>query len=220
MSRLIACGLTVIALASGLMLRTPAALADADPASDTLLIDDAFYPYQPNTPAPVRAALEHALAEIHTTGLDLKVAIIRSPVDLGGIPELFGQPQRYVKYLDYELSYQHPQPLLVVMPDGVAIADAGSASAVHGITIDARDGSAGLAETAMAAVERIASARGKPIAAPEVATPSGGAPVALIGVIVAALLALGAGGWAAQRGRLRSTGRAGRRRSDVVGSGS
>ena len=44
------------------------------------------------------------------------------PVDLGVIPELFGQPQNYAKFLDKEISFQGPQPLLVVMPAGYGVA--------------------------------------------------------------------------------------------------
>lgn len=133
--------------------------------------------------------------EIHATGLDLKVAVIGSAVDLGGIPELFGQPSRYARFLDTEISLKAPQPLLVVMPAGVAIENAGAVSAVGSLRIDRTHGSAGLVRTAIDAVRRIAAGRGAAIAAPKVAGGGGGGttPVLLaVGALVLVLIAAGA----------------------------
>lgn len=146
-------------------LRTPAALGDADPASDTLLIGNAFLPYSPATPPSLQRALARALTEIRATGLKLKVAVIGSPVDLGGIPKLFGEPGRYARFLDAEISSRAAQPLLVVMPNGLAARGAGAPRALDGLRIDSGHQSAGLVRTAVLAIERIAQARGRPIAA-------------------------------------------------------
>lgn len=201
----VALGLLVLA---GVGLRVPAARADADPASDTLLVQNVFYPYSPATPPALQQALGKALDEIHSTGLDLRVAIIGSPVDLGGIPEIFGQVDRYAAFLDTELSYRGPQPLLVVMPDGLASQHAGPTSALAGIAVDAHQGAAGLARTAVTAVERIAAADGRPIAPVSVATSSGGGDaVVVMAVAAAALLLIVAG--VAVRGVRRRSGSAG-----------
>ena len=169
------------------------AAADADPASDVLLVQNAFLPYQPATPPVLAKALDQALTEIHATGLQLKVAIIGSPVDLGGIPELFGQVSRYAAFLETEISYRGPQPLLVVMPDGLSMQAAGPASALTGLTVDAHQQSGGLARTAVLAVERIAAARGHPIAAPALGASSGGGDTGLlISAVAAVLLVAGA----------------------------
>jgi hypothetical protein len=193
---------------SVLVLRVPAARADADPASDTLLAQPAFFPYTPSTPPALERALVRALREAGAAGLPLKVAVIRSPVDLGGIPVLFDQPSRYVRFLDTEISTRGPQPLLVVMPDGLAAerAGAGAAAALRGIAIDARHGSGGLVRTAVAAVERLAAADGHPIAAValDAGGGGGGSPVGAIaaGAVVALALALaGAARWRLQARR-------------------
>jgi ABC-type Fe3+ transport system permease subunit len=53
----------------------------------------------------------------------------------------------------------------VVMPNGLAVRGAGPPRALTGLSIDSRHRSAGLVRTAVLAVERIAQARGRPIAA-------------------------------------------------------
>jgi hypothetical protein len=177
------------------------AAADADPASDVLLVQNAFLPYQPTTPPALAKALNQALTEIHATGLQLKVAIIGSPVDLGGIPQLFGQVSRYAAFLETEISYRGPQPLLVVMPDGLSLQAAGSSRALTGLAVDANQHSAGLARTAVLAVERIAAARGHPILAPALAASAGGSSTGLLVVVAAAVLVLAAAGYVVWRRR-------------------
>lgn len=203
-ARVLVLAVLVLLVLGGLGLRAPGARADADPASDTLLVQNVFYPYSPATPPALQQALGRAVDEIHAAGLPLKVAIISSPVDLGGIPELFGQVDRYATFLDTEISFKGPQPLLVVMPDGLASQRAGAPSALAGIHVDAHDGSAGLARTALAAVERIAAADGHPIA-PVVARSGGGGggSAAVIGIAATALLLI-AGGAGARSVRRRA----------------
>jgi GNAT superfamily N-acetyltransferase len=188
--------------------RAGTAAADADPASDVLLVQNAFLPYEPTTPPVLAKALNQALTEIHSTGLQLKVAIIGSPVDLGGIPDLFGQVSRYAAFLETEISYRGPQPLLVVMPDGLSLQAAGSASALTGLAVDAHQQSAGLARTAVLAVERIAAARGHPIAAPALGASGGGGSGGLLlsVVAVAAVLLVIGGGFAVRRRRSNGPG--------------
>jgi GNAT superfamily N-acetyltransferase len=182
--------------------RAGTAAADADPASDVLLVQNAFLPYEPSTPPVLAKALDQALTEIHATGLQLKVAIIGSPVDLGGIPDLFGQVSRYAAFLETEISYRGPQPLLVVMPDGLSLQAAGPASALTGLTVDAHQQSAGLARTAVLAVERVAAARGHPIAAPVLSgTSGGGGSIGLLLFIAPAVLLLAGVGFVVRRRR-------------------
>lgn len=204
MARRIAVTSLALVLA-GLAVRASAVWADADPASDTLLIQDAFFPYAPSTPQPLQRALVHALSEIRTAGVALRVAVIRSQIDLGGIPELFGQPARYARFLDVELSEHGAPPLLVVMPDGMAAEHAGpgAAQALREVPVQADDGSAGLVRTAVLEVERIAADDGHPIAPVALTTGGGGstpiAPVAIGGVLLLALV--GGGLWRLQARR-------------------
>ena len=196
----------LLALLGG-SVRSAVAAADADPASDVLLVQNAFFPYQPSIPPLLAKSVDRALTEIHATGLALKVAIIGSPVDLGGIPQLFGQVARYAAFLETEISFHGPQPLLVVMPDGLSLQAAGPPSVLSGLTVDAHQQSIGLARTAVLAVERIAAARGHPIAAPTLAAGSGGAGSAVPLILAVAATLLLAGAVVAWRRSARATGR-------------
>ncbi len=166
--------LALLAIALSSWAVAPRALADADPASDILLGSPAFYPYQPAVSAPLQHDLERALAQLKAKGLNLKVAIIGSPVDLGAIPNMFGRPQVYAGFLAREISFNQPQPLLVVMPAGFGVSHAGPPGALAGLTVDSSHQADGLARSAILAVERIARADGRPISAGAIPSVSGG----------------------------------------------
>jgi hypothetical protein len=178
------------------------ALADADPASDVLLGAPAFYPFQPPVSPTLQKQLEAELAQLSKQGLSLKVAIIGSPVDLGAIPNLFGQPQTYATFLGKEISFQHPQPLLVVMPAGFGVSGV-EASALAGLTVDKTGASNGLTQSAIVAVQRIAKAAGKTVSADAAGAGSGsGGPsaAAIAGIVAgAAVLALAIGAFRFRR---------------------
>jgi hypothetical protein len=195
--------LLVLVLLAG-SVRAATAAADADPASDVLLVQNAFFPYQVSIPTAVTKAVDQALTEIRATGLPLKVAIIGSRVDLGGIPELFGQVARYGAFLETEISSRGPQPLLVVMPNGLSL-QAGPRSGVKGITTHPREGPTGLARTAVLAVERIAAARGHPIVAPSLDARTGGSATGpVLTAIAVTLVLVAAGVLVSRRARHRS----------------
>jgi hypothetical protein len=142
----------------------PPAFGDADPASDYLLAAPAFYPFQPPTSPALRRELEGALAQLKAKGLNLKVAIIENPTDLGAVPNLFGKPQAYAKFLSQEISFNQPQALLVVMPSGFGLARVGPSGSLNGLSVAAAQKADGMTRSAIAAVERLARANGKPIA--------------------------------------------------------
>ena len=111
------------ALAAGVALftlLTPAtpALGDADPASDVLLGENVFYPYDPPVSSHLQAELNQETAGAHRSHFALKVALIDTPVDLGAIPSFFEKPKQYAAFLDQEISFAGRVPLLVVMRDG------------------------------------------------------------------------------------------------------
>lgn len=179
-----------------------AAVADADPASDFLLVTPVFYPYQPRTAPALKKTLETTLTTLKAKGLNLKVAILDNATDLGGVTNLWNMPQPYADFLDREISFNTKQPLLVVMPAGFGVANAGPTGALNGLVVDSARSANGLARSAILAVVRLAKANGKPIPAPVIPAVSGsskgggssavltfGAPVALV-VLVAAVTAL------------------------------
>jgi hypothetical protein len=177
----------------------PGALADGDPASDTLLGENVFYPYAPPVTRAAETTLNAETAAAKRAGFPIKVALIGRPLDLGVIPDLFGKPQSYADFLDQEISFQGKQPLLVVMAAGYGTQGLTSAAsaAVTGLRKPAGTSPTALAEAATTAVSRLAAASGHPLkSVPGVNGDSGSgssssAPL-IIALVVAALLVSGA----------------------------
>ena len=84
-----ACGLLAVAA-----WHPQAARADGDPASDVLLYQPVYFPYQP-APAAVKRRLTALVRSANSQGYQIRVAVIQSPRDLGSIPELFESRRRY-----------------------------------------------------------------------------------------------------------------------------
>jgi hypothetical protein len=169
------CSLTATLALLVLVLHPGCARADADPASDVLLTQSAFYPYQPRVPPRLEATLNSLLSATARARLPLKVAIIEVPLDLGAVPNFFGHPQPYAEFLEREISFNGPEPLLVVMPAGFGLAVAGPASALARVPIDSREQTYGLTRSAILAVVALADASGHPVAMPRIPPPAGSA---------------------------------------------
>jgi len=122
----------VVAFAGG----TGSAFADIDPASDVLPLQDVFLPYNPKVCTQLSTALRKLTARSRKAGYPVKVAVIASKRDLGGVSTLFGDPKAYARFLAQELVTYAPQvgttydnpPLLVAMPSGFGL-DHGGAKA-------------------------------------------------------------------------------------------
>lgn len=173
--------------------RCEAARADADPASDVLLAQSAFYPYQPLVSHGLEANLNKLLRSAERAGLPLKVAVIGSREDLGAIPNFFGHPQSYARFLDKEISYNNQPPLLVVMPAGFGVVAAGNAAALTRIKIDTRHGSDGLVRSAIEAVVLLVRSTGRTMTKPSVPSTKsrgGGPPTFILFAVPLGLLAL------------------------------
>lgn len=173
-------------------------LADGDPASDVLLGQNVFFPYSPPTSAPLQSKLNAVTAAARRGGLQIKVALIGSPVDLGVVPDLFGKPQKYADFLDQEISFHTKQPLLVVMAAGYGSAGLSSVAtnALTRVPKPAGHSSDALATAAIGAVAKLAAADGHPIQGVSgIGGSSGSSTTTTIIVVVlaaAALAALGA----------------------------
>ncbi len=179
------------------------ARADGDPASDVLLAQNAFYPFQPPVAPALETALNEALSRSAQAGLPLKVAIIGSREDLGLDPRFFGYPRAYARYLDREISFNQVQPLLVVMAAGYGTIAAGQPSALAAVPVDTRHANSGLTRSAILAVLALNRARGHPILMHSIPPPSragSGPPATLLFALPIALLIL-AGVLALRRGR-------------------
>ncbi len=177
-------------LAGLLLIHAVPAHADADPASDVLLTQSVFYPYQPRVPPRLEAALNNLLASTAREHMPLKVAIIGMQIELGAIPEYWARPQAYAEFLDNELAYPGPEPLLVVMPQGFGLVGVGPASALAHIPIDASERTYGLTRAAILAVVALADARGHPVATPKLPPPPPGAGGGLPSAAAAGLIAV------------------------------
>jgi hypothetical protein len=144
------------------------ALGDGDPASDFLLAQNVFYPFQPAVAISLQRALNAETAATQRAGLPLKVALIHSPADLGAIPSVFGKPQAYANFLDREISFNGPQPLLVVMPAGYGVQGlhAPASTALRNLRPPSGTSSDDLARAAMTAAAKLAAAAGHPVKVP------------------------------------------------------
>jgi hypothetical protein len=146
------------------------ALGDGDPASDVLLQQDVFLPYQPQVCKQVKTALETATRRSSAAGYPVKVAVIGSVSDLGSVPQFFGRPAEYADFLGQELSSfsTHIQkrvagvPLLVAMPGGFALthADPPAKDVAKQIKVPSDADPNTLARAAVKAVPEIATAAG------------------------------------------------------------
>jgi hypothetical protein len=177
------------------------AQADADPASDVLYTRDLFLPYSEKVSPQVEKDLLSAIEKAKARGKPIRVALIASKDDLGGVPQLFGNPLYYARFLDAELQFVYTGRLLVVMPQGAALAKGGRLVADKSvIAAKPGPGSDGLARTAAQLVDAISSGKVAPSAAGEGtgATPpatesssSSSLPVGLLaGIAIAVVLAV------------------------------
>ena len=157
-----------IALVAALLalLVAQAAHADGDPASDILFRDKVFLSLDsPQTSAEGRE-LEALAAAASKQGRNLRVAVIKSPADLGAIPQLYGNAGKYAKFLRTELSWgAFKGTLIVVMngkPGGVAVAGPSARRArgrLSKLVIPPNATLAQLANVGVQAVHQVAAAR-------------------------------------------------------------
>lgn len=187
----------MLAAAAALAVAPVPAMADGDPASDVLLLQDVYLPYAPGVPAPLGKAIANLLKTTRKAGFPLKVAIIAQPRDLGAVPQFFGKPQEYAPFLESEIAFNTKKPLLVVMAAGYggAALPAGTETALQGLKAPSAGTGDALGRSAVAAILKLSKAAGHPVPAPKLpAASSGGgggtSPLIVFGVPVA-LLALG-----------------------------
>jgi hypothetical protein len=152
-----------VAVAGGL---TTTARADGDPASDVLYFQDVFFPYTAPS-ADLAAQLKQTVADANKAGFRIKVALIATAQDLGSVPSLFGQQSLYARFLGVELRTFYTHRLLVVMPSGIGVYDAGlpttkEEATLTGVTVESPDPD-GLARAAIAAVEKLRAALGRTV---------------------------------------------------------
>lgn len=164
----------MIAIMGALLIPAGAAVGDADPASDTLVTASVFYPYSKPVSSQLQKTLNANVAAAARAHFPIKVALIGAPLDLGGLPALYGKPQQYAKFLDQELTFNGKPLLLVVMPAGYGVAGLSPAATTAAASLPkpAARTSDDLARGAVAAVRKLAAAAGHPLGA--ISTSGGG----------------------------------------------
>ncbi len=197
--------LLACALAAGVGARS--AKADGDPASDYLVSQQVFLSYDAKIPSALQRKLVAAVASANKRGYPLRVALIWSRYDLGSVPELFGKPKTYARFLDAEDSkcwwggscgagrFKTTTRLLVVMPNGLGFArwkhnPAAGYRTLAGIKVERTP--AGLARAATTAVVKLAAAAGVKVStsgpAPAVQPSASNNRIEIIVTVVVALL--------------------------------
>jgi len=176
------------------------ARADGDPASDYLVVQKVFIPYDAKFPAKQQAEFAALVTAANKAGFKIRVALVWSDYDLGAVTSLWRKPRTYARFLGLELGFVYKQRLLIVMPNGF-----GFNYPKHSITADYAllskipigPGAPGLMTAGETAVQRLAAAAGVKVAAPSnVTTPAQrnthDREVILAAVIIALALAVAA----------------------------
>jgi hypothetical protein len=145
------------------------ALADGDPASDYLLGQNVFLPFDIKIPAAKGNQLAQLLANAKRAGFPIRVAVIGTRYDMGSVTVLYGKPKQYARFLGTELKFIYRGRLLVVMPNGFGYSIGGrtaTSGPIAGLAPPGHDGKR-LASGAITAVQRLAAAEGVRLALPK-----------------------------------------------------
>jgi hypothetical protein len=191
----------------GTALAPPSARADGDPASDYLLVQSVFLPFNTKPDPDAVRRLSTIVREAGAVGFKIKVALIASRFDLGAVPQLYLKPQPYSQFLGQEIAFVYRSRLLVVMPNGFGYAIRGARApaarrALAGLAPPGRDATK-LVKAATVAVQRLARAAGHRLVVPKVSSDGSAWGDRLkIAVGVASILVLAAAIAAARRLRL------------------
>jgi hypothetical protein len=152
------------------------ARADGDPASDYLITQPVYFPYDAKFSPVLEGQLLAVLREAKKRGFPVKVALITSSYDLGSVTSLWRKPTLYARFLGEEDATFFKQRLLIVMPNGFGFYRPGHSSTAEYAalaSIPIQPGNNGLVRAALAGVEKLAAADGIDVAPPShVTTPA------------------------------------------------
>jgi len=188
-------GLAILTLLSA---ATQPARANSDPASDVLLSQQLFLPVSTTISPTLSAKLTNTVSDANRRGYEIRVAIIATRADLGGLPSLWEKPKTYARFLSEELRSAYTGRLLVAMPNGFGFFAPSGASGsdqhiIAGLTV--ASGPDGFIRSTIDAITRLEAAASTSAPHSSGAADSGSQlPLALIAGIVAAALTAGAAG--------------------------
>jgi hypothetical protein len=181
------------------------AFADGDPASDFLLSQNVFLPYDSSITKEQTDQLNQLVAEAKRRGYTIRVAVIGKPFDLGSVPSLWAKPETYARFLGQELFFLYKGRLLVVMPNGFGVSRSGKALPSSQAVVDRMpqpgNGGPALVAAAMRGVQRLAAQSGVQLTIP--AAKSTGSSTnrdrIILGAIVVGVIGLIGVGYATRR---------------------
>src|SRR3954469_18729244 len=184
---------------AALCLAAPAAaLANGDPASDVLLQSKVYFPTQRVT-VGAATQLKQIVAKANAKGYPVRVALIKDETDLGTVPNLLNQPQKYAEFLGPEIRFAYKGDLLVVMPTGLGVTMTDEtpppAKSIEEMQVEAGGTPDGLALTAEEAVTKLAAGDGHALEGKKKGGGGGGAAAGVIVAVLLLLLGLGAAFW-------------------------
>jgi hypothetical protein len=190
-------GIAVAALAVCLCFPAVAG-ANGDPASDYLLVQDVFLPFNAKIDPKASANLSATIRAADKSGFKVKVALIGSRYDLGTAFSLYNKAQRYSEFLGLEISFVFRGHLIVAMPNGFGASvkgksDARGINALKALPAPGKDATKQV-QAATIAVRRFAAAYGVHVAVSD--SGGGGSQTRdrlTIAAAIVALLALLAG---------------------------
>jgi hypothetical protein len=147
------------------------ARANGDPASDYLLVQNVFLPFNAKIDQNEVQRLNALLRESQKADFPIRVALILSPSDLGTAFSLLGKPQKYAAFLGLELSFVYRERLLVVMPNGYgytvnADPDPKASAVLRKLPPPGRDATKEV-KAAIVAVQRLGAAEGHRLTVPK-----------------------------------------------------
>jgi hypothetical protein len=184
----------VLAVGAALLLAAPGvAYANGDPASDVLLQAKVYFPTQ-RVSAGAANSLKAVVQKANAKGYPIRVALIKDETDLGTVPNLLNQAQKYAEFLAPEIRFAYKGDLLVVMPTGLGVTQTDEtpapANAVEGMQVEAGGSPDGLAQTAEEAVTKLSAAAGHPLVAAKKSSGGGGAAAGIIVAVVLLILGI------------------------------
>jgi hypothetical protein len=154
---------TVVVLAIAMCTFAGTAHADGDPASDYLLGTQVFLPFDVKVPKAKQQELVSIVHDANKSGYAIRVAVIAGPYDLGAVTSLWRKPRPYAKFLGAELQFIYKRRLLVVMPNGFGFNWPKHPSTKEYVvlsTVPIGDDAVGMLDSAVAAVQKLATASG------------------------------------------------------------
>jgi hypothetical protein len=190
------------------LLVVPAAHADADPASDILYTQRIYLPFFGEKVSDANAnTLKKVVDQAWAKGYKVKVALIATKNDLGGVFQLWEKPQTYADFLGRELIFLYKGLLITAMPNGLGVykfkhSTDSEKAVVEKIKVE--PGADGTANAATVAVAKLAGLKTPPLpnSGGGGGDSSGGTPAWQLAVIIgggvailAAMLILGPLAW-------------------------